>query len=162
MPSDQRSVLVLAGGLTHEREVSLRSGSRVAESLRRAGHDVVIRDADVSLIPWLTEHRPDVAVIMLHGGRGENGAVQGILEMAGVPFLGTAAHDCRFAWDKPTAKNLLRRAGLPHAGLVHPLAQHVPRPRGQCLDRSVGRQPRHPDHAEAAPGRFCPRRQLGP
>lgn len=112
MPSDQRHVLVLAGGLTHEREVSLRSGSRVAESLRRAGHDVVIRDADLSLIPWLTEHRPDVAVIALHGGRGENGAVQGILEMAGVPFLGTAAHDCRFAWDKPTAKNLLRRAGF--------------------------------------------------
>lgn len=112
-PADPRHVLVLAGGLTHERDVSLRSGSRLAESLRRIGHDVTVRDADSELIPWLAEHRPDAAVIALHGGRGENGAVQGILDMAGIPYLGTRSHDCRFAWDKPTAKNLMRRAGHP-------------------------------------------------
>lgn len=105
-------VVVLAGGLTHERDVSLRSGSRLAESLRGHGHDVTIRDADAELLPWLASHHPDAALIALHGGRGENGAVQGVLEMAGVPFAGTASHDCRLAWDKATAKNLMRRAGF--------------------------------------------------
>ncbi len=108
-----RHVLILAGGLTHERDVSLRSGSRLAQSLRRHGHDVALRDADSELVPWLSSHHPDCAVIALHGGRGENGAVQGVLEMAGIPLVGTASHDCRFGWDKATAKNLVRRGGHP-------------------------------------------------
>jgi D-alanine-D-alanine ligase len=106
-----RDLVVLAGGLTHERDVSLRSGSRLAQALRQAGHTVEIRDADAGLLPWLHEHRPDAAVVALHGGRGENGAVQALLEMAGVPFVGTGSHECRLAWDKATAKVLLRRAG---------------------------------------------------
>lgn len=111
--STTRHVVVLAGGLTHEREVSLRSGSRVAGALRRNGIEVTVRDADAELVPWLLAHRPDAAVIALHGGRGENGAVQAVLELAGVPHVGTASHDCRLAWDKATAKNLLRRQGFP-------------------------------------------------
>lgn len=107
-----RHVVVLAGGLTHERDVSLRSGARLAEALKRQGLEVTIRDADTSLLPWLADHRPDAAIIALHGGRGENGAVQGILEMAGVPYLGTRSHDCRLSWDKPTAKTLVQRAGF--------------------------------------------------
>jgi D-alanine-D-alanine ligase len=108
-----RQVVVLAGGLTHERDVSLRSGSRIADALRRQGVAVTVRDADSALLPWLTENRPDAAVIALHGGRGENGAVQGLLEMAGIPFVGSRSHECRLAWDKPTAKTLLSRAGVP-------------------------------------------------
>lgn len=104
-------LVVLAGGLTHERDVSLRSGSRLAQTLRGAGHTVEIRDADAGLLPWLRQHRPDAAVVALHGGRGENGAVQALLEMAAVPFVGTGPHECRLAWDKATAKVLLRRAG---------------------------------------------------
>jgi D-alanine-D-alanine ligase len=107
-----RHVVVLAGGLTHEREVSLRSGSRLTESLRRQGLEVTVRDADASLLPWLISAAPDAAIIALHGGRGENGAVQGILELAGVPYLGTRSHDCRLSWDKPTAKTLVKRAGF--------------------------------------------------
>lgn len=107
----ERHVVVLAGGLTHERDVSLRSGSRIAESLRRQGHEVSLRDADASLLGWLRGAKPDAAVIALHGGRGENGAVQGILAMSGVPYLGTASRNCRLAWDKSTAKTLLARAG---------------------------------------------------
>jgi D-alanine-D-alanine ligase len=106
-----RHVVVLAGGLTHERDVSLRSGSRIADSLRRRGHEVSLRDADSSLLSWLADARPDAAVIALHGGRGENGAVQGVLQMSGVPYLGTPSRNCRLAWDKPTAKTLLSRAG---------------------------------------------------
>jgi D-alanine-D-alanine ligase len=106
-----RHVVVLAGGLTHEREVSLRSGSRLAQALRETGHDVTLRDADDTLLDWLADHRPDAAVIALHGGRGENGAVQAVLEMAGIPFPGTGSHEYRLAWDKATAKVLLRRGG---------------------------------------------------
>lgn len=107
-----RHVVVLAGGLTHEREVSLRSGSRLTEALRQRGLEVTVRDADAALFPWLLENKPDAAVIALHGGRGENGAVQGVLELAGVPYLGTRSHDCRLSWDKPTAKTLMQRAGF--------------------------------------------------
>ncbi len=107
-----RHVVVLAGGLTHEREVSLRSGSRLTEALRRQGLEVTVRDADAALFPWLVENKPDAAVIALHGGRGENGAVQGVLELAGVPYVGTRSHDCRLSWDKPTAKTLVQRAGF--------------------------------------------------
>ncbi len=106
-----RHLVVLAGGLTHERDVSLRSGSRLAEALRRHGHDVTVRDADSTLLSWLSTNSPDAAIIALHGGRGENGAVQGVLHMAGVPYLGTASRNCRLAWDKATAKTLLHRAG---------------------------------------------------
>lgn len=109
---NDRHVVVLAGGLTHEREVSLRSGARLADALRRHGIEVTVRDADTTLLPWLLEHSPDAAVVTLHGGRGENGAVQGVLELAGVPSVGTGSADCRLSWDKPTAKTLLRRAGF--------------------------------------------------
>ncbi len=107
-----RHVVVLAGGLTHERDVSLRSGSRMAEALRRRGLEVTVRDADAGLLPYLAAQRPDAAVIALHGGRGENGAVQGVLDMAGVPYPGTGTHNCRLSWDKPTAKTLVDRAGF--------------------------------------------------
>jgi len=107
-----RHVVVLAGGLSHERDVSLRSGSRLYESLRGLGMEVTMRDVDSDLIPWLVETKPDAAIIALHGGRGENGAIQGILEMVGIPYLGTPTKNCRLAWEKNIAKNLVERSGF--------------------------------------------------
>jgi D-alanine-D-alanine ligase len=107
-----RTVVVLAGGLSHERDVSIRSGRRLATALRRGGLTVDEWDADAALIPRLYRHRPDAAVIALHGGAGENGAVQSVLGMLDIPFVGTEPSGCRRAWDKPTAKAELRRAGL--------------------------------------------------
>ena len=107
-----RLVAVLAGGLSHEREVSLRSGRRLAGTLRAAGHDVREWDADGLLIDRLRIDRPDAVVVALHGGEGENGAVQAVLELLGVPFVGSTAAACRRAWDKPSAKSDLVRAGL--------------------------------------------------
>lgn len=69
-------------------------------------------DADARLLPRLRAERPDAVVIALHGGEGENGAVQSILEMLDVPYVGTDSRSCRRAWDKPTAKAELARAGL--------------------------------------------------
>ena len=107
-----RHVVVLAGGLSHERDVSLRSGSRLYESLRHLGMEVTLRDVDSDLIPWLVETKPDAAIIALHGGRGENGAIQGVLEMVGIPYLGTPSKNCRLAWEKNIAKNLVERNGF--------------------------------------------------
>ncbi len=108
----ERTVAVLAGGLSHEREVSLRSGRRLATALRAAGVDVRERDVDGSLVAHLRSDPPDAVAIALHGGEGENGSVQAVLELLDVPFVGTPAQACRRAWDKPTAKAELAGAGL--------------------------------------------------
>jgi D-alanine-D-alanine ligase len=108
----ERTVAVLAGGLSHEREVSLRSGRRLAAALRDAGADVREWDVDSALVERLRTDPPDAVAIALHGGEGENGSVQAVLELLGVPFVGTPAPACRRAWDKPTAKAELARAGL--------------------------------------------------
>lgn len=107
-----RHIMVLAGGLSHEREVSLRSGSRVAQALRGVGYEVSVCDADAALLDWIAKHQPDAAVIALHGGRGENGSIQTLLEMLHTPFVGTESAPCRLSWDKATAKELMRRAGF--------------------------------------------------
>src|SRR5690348_8060075 len=78
--SDIGHVLVLAGGLSYEREVSIRSGRRVAEVLRAAGVDVEARDTDATLVPAVLSDPPDVAFVTLHGGAGEDGAIRSVLE----------------------------------------------------------------------------------
>jgi D-alanine-D-alanine ligase len=107
-----RWVAVLSGGLSHERDVSLRSGRRLSAALRTAGLTVEEWDSDSGLLDRLRDTRPDAVVVALHGGKGENGSVQSILEMFGVPYVGTDSRACRRAWDKPTAKAELARAGL--------------------------------------------------
>jgi D-alanine-D-alanine ligase len=107
-----RWVAVLSGGLSHEREVSLRSGRRLSAALRATGLTVEEWDADAGLLTRLREQRPDAVVVALHGGEGENGSIQAILEMLGVPFVGSDSRACRRAWDKPTAKAELARVGL--------------------------------------------------
>lgn len=134
-----RHVVVLAGGLSHERDVSLRSGSRLYESLRHLGMEVTLRDVDSDLIPWLVETQPDAAIIALHGGRGENGAIQGILEMVGIPYLGTPTKNCRLAWEKNIAKNLVERSGFttpPWMSLSHNMFRDLGA--GALIDSLVG------------------------
>jgi D-alanine-D-alanine ligase len=106
------SVLVLAGGLSHERDVSLRSGRRVAEALRGTGLEVAERDVDAKLIDTLRIDRPACVVPMLHGETGEDGALREILELLSVPYVGAAPAACRAAFDKPVAKMVVSRAGL--------------------------------------------------
>ncbi|WP_298458948.1 D-alanine--D-alanine ligase [uncultured Cellulomonas sp.] len=105
-------VVVLAGGLSHERDVSLRSGRRVAEALRGAGIEVTVHDVDADLIPALTQTRPDLVWPLLHGATGEDGSVRDVLELLRVPYLGTDPRASRLAWSKPVAKTVVTRAGL--------------------------------------------------
>src|SRR5690606_2985390 len=110
--SDLGRVLVLAGGLSHERDVSLRSGRRVAEALRDVGVDVEQRDADADLFATLRRDRPHVVFPLLHGAQGEDGAIQEVLSLFGLPFVGSGAAACRQAFDKPVAKSIVERGGL--------------------------------------------------
>ncbi len=115
-------VMVLAGGLSHEREVSLRSGRRVAESLRDAGCQVEERDVDASLVGSLRAGGTDVVWPLLHGASGEDGAIRDVLDLVGVPYVGSDPAACRTAWDKPVAKSVARAAGLataPSVSLPH-------------------------------------------
>lgn len=121
--SGSPSVLVLAGGLSHERDVSVRSGRRVAEALRGAGFDVDERDMDATLLPALQDDPPACVFPVLHGAAGEDGAIRDVLDLLGLPYVGSRPDACRIAFDKPAAKTLLERAGvatpasvvLPHA-----------------------------------------------
>jgi D-alanine-D-alanine ligase len=121
--SEDPSVLVLSGGLSAERDVSLRSGSRVAEALRGLGFRVASADVDAGLLPALAAQRPDCVIPVLHGAPGEDGALRDVLGAMGLPFVGSTAPASRLAFDKPVANTLLRGAGvavpeavaLPHA-----------------------------------------------
>jgi D-alanine-D-alanine ligase len=106
------SILVLAGGLSHERDVSLRSGRRVAEALRGTGLDVLERDVDASLLNTLRSEAPSCVVPMLHGETGEDGAIREVLELLDIPYVGAPPSSCRTAFDKPVAKAVATRAGI--------------------------------------------------
>src|SRR5690606_27976115 len=105
-------VLVLAGGISHERDISLRSGRQLADALLAHGVDVTIRDPDATLLGHIREYRPDVVWPALHGASGEDGALRGLLDFLGVPYVGASAAGARLAWDKPTAKTLVARADV--------------------------------------------------
>jgi D-alanine-D-alanine ligase len=107
-------IAVLAGGRTPERDVSLRSGHRVTTSLTERGHDAWIVDpGEAQLVEALGERTPDLCWLALHGKEGEDGTVQRLLDLVGLPYTGTAPYECEVAFDKVLAKDALRRAGVP-------------------------------------------------
>jgi D-alanine-D-alanine ligase len=106
-------VAVLKGGRSLERNVSLRSGARVEDALQRLGHEVVPIDVGADLVDRLAAVEPDVAFVALHGRGGEDGTVQELLELVGVPYTASGASACSRCMDKVVAKHELRGAGLP-------------------------------------------------
>jgi D-alanine-D-alanine ligase len=106
-------VAVLKGGRSLERQVSLRSGARVQDALERLGHEVIPIDVGSDLVTQLTTHRPDVAFIALHGSDGEDGTVQELLEVVGIPHTGSGISACIRASDKVLAKHAMRDRGIP-------------------------------------------------
>jgi D-alanine-D-alanine ligase len=106
-------VAVLKGGRSLERNVSLRSGARVEDALQRLGHEVLPIDVGSDLVDRLIALRPDVAFVALHGRGGEDGTVQELLELIGVPYTASRPSACSRCMDKVVAKHELRAAGLP-------------------------------------------------
>jgi D-alanine-D-alanine ligase len=111
--NDAKRVAVLKGGWALERTVSLRSGERVQKTLRALGHEVVAIDVGPEMLAQVIEAKPDAAFIALHGGDGEDGTVQGLLETIGIPYTGSGPAACMRATDKALAKHLMREAGIP-------------------------------------------------
>jgi D-alanine-D-alanine ligase len=106
-------VAVLKGGRSLERQVSLRSGARVEDALERLGHEPVPVDVGADLVERLRAERPDVAFVALHGPFGEDGTVQELLEVVGVPYTASGVSACIRCADKVLAKHAMRDAGIP-------------------------------------------------
>ena len=105
-------IAVLAGGLSHERDISLRSGHRVAQVLKHLGHTVLVLDIDARTIGSLKTFGPDVVWPLVHGGPGEDGGLQNVLISLGLPYVGTHSDGCQRASFKPTAKASVRTGGV--------------------------------------------------
>lgn len=102
-----KKVAVLLGGLSKERDVSLRSGAAVARALRSKGHDVVEIDVGRDLPEKLKAATVDAAFVVLHGRYGEDGAVQGVLELMGIPYTGSGLLASAIGMDKELTKKVL-------------------------------------------------------
>lgn len=106
-------VAVLKGGRSLEHGVSLRSGARVEDALQAGGHEVVPLDVGAELVARLRDEGPDVAFVALHGPGGEDGTVQELLEILGIPYTGPGVAACALCMDKVAAKHVMREAGIP-------------------------------------------------
>jgi len=106
-------VAVLKGGSSLERLVSLRSGARVEDALDRLGHESLSIDVGPDLVERLQDEAPDVAFVALHGPGGEDGTVQELLEILGIPYTGSGVAACIRSMDKVLTKHLLLEAGVP-------------------------------------------------
>jgi D-alanine-D-alanine ligase len=106
-------VAVLKGGRSLERQVSLKSGARVQDALERLGHEVTAIDVGADLVESLSDAGPDIAFIALHGRDGEDGTVQELLEVMGIPYTGSGVSACIRTADKVLAKHAMRDHGIP-------------------------------------------------
>src|ERR1700758_3636743 len=126
-------VAVLMGGWSAERDVSLRSGKACADALERQGFRVTRIDVDRDVANTLKSLKPDVALNLLHGRPGEDGAIQGLLEILAIPYTHSGVLASALAMQKDRAKVVMAAAG-------------VPVPEGRVVSRS-----------EAAKGHVLPR-----
>jgi D-alanine-D-alanine ligase len=106
-------IAVLKGGWSPEREVSLNSGAAVGNALREAGYEAIEIDAGRDLAAQLKEARPDAVFNALHGQWGEDGCVQGLLEVLGLPYTHSGVLASALAMDKQRAKLILADVGVP-------------------------------------------------
>lgn len=123
---------VLMGGTSAEREISLKTGRSVCQSLRRRRYTVVPIDAGATLPQQLRAKRVSVAFIALHGLGGEDGTVQGLLEIMNIPYTGSGVSASAVCMDKGLTRVLLQAAGVPvPAGkIVHRTSPPAASPRG--------------------------------
>ena len=108
-----KHVAVLMGGWSSERPVSLSSGKDCADALEAAGYKVTRVDVQRDISTVLSELKPDVAFNALHGPFGEDGCIQGVLEVLGIPYTHSGVLSSSLAMNKEKAKEIMRAAGSP-------------------------------------------------
>src|SRR5215510_13905763 len=111
-----KHVAVLMGGWSAEREISLRSGKACADALERSGYQVSRIDVDRDVAATLRARKPDVALNVLHGRPGEDGTLQGLLEVLDIPYSHSGVLASALAMKKDIAKSVLKSAGVPVPG----------------------------------------------
>jgi D-alanine-D-alanine ligase len=112
-PLTSRRIAVLMGGQSAERDISMRSGQAVCAALRRIGCDAVPVDMDSSIVGRLREVEAEMVFIALHGPGGEDGTIQGLLDVLGIPYTGSGVQACAIAMDKMVTKALLDYRRIP-------------------------------------------------
>jgi D-alanine-D-alanine ligase len=108
-----KRIAVLMGGQSAEREISIRSGRAVWTALIRKGYDAIPLEVDSSVVARLREVRGQIAFIALHGPGGEDGTIQGMLEVLHIPYTGSGVRACAVAMDKAITKSILEHGGIP-------------------------------------------------
>lgn len=111
-------VVVLMGGESSEREVSLRSGQAIYNALKNKGYNVIALDMNKNSIGELKEINPDVAFLALHGKKGEDGTVQGMLEVMGIPYTGSGVACSAICMNKVLAKKMFSYENVPTANFA--------------------------------------------
>ena len=112
-------ILVICGGISTEREVSLRSGKAIYKALLNKGYtNTVLFDLTRNNIADIFSLRPDIAFLSLHGKGGEDGSIQGLLELAGIPYTGSGVGASAVCMDKILTKRVLEDAGIPTPNFV--------------------------------------------
>ena len=145
-------VAVLKGGRSLERSVSLRSGARVEDALARSGHEVVALDVGADLVKRLSAERPDVAFVALHGRGGEDGTVQELLEILGIPYTGPGVAACARCMDKVAGQARDPRSRAADPRLVRLQRDRLPRARRRRRARRDRAEPRLPAGRQARRG----------
>lgn len=107
-----KKIGILMGGISPERDVSLRSGKSIYNALNEIGYDSVAIDVGRDVGDTIKSERIEVAFIALHGGWGENGAIQGLLEIMGIPYTGSGILASALAMDKVSSRKILEQQGL--------------------------------------------------
>ncbi len=123
-----KRIAVLMGGQSAEHEISIRSGRAVWTALIQKGYDAIPLEVDSSVVGRLREVRGQIAFIALHGPGGEDGTIQGMLEVIRIPYTGSGVQACALAMDKALTKILLEQRGMPV-------------PRGFVLEQGNRRKP---------------------
>jgi D-alanine-D-alanine ligase len=128
----KKKIGVLMGGRSAEREVSLRSGKAIYNSLRDLGYAVIAIDVGSDLCDALKRKKVEIAFIALHGGHGENGAVQGMLEVLGIPYTGSGVLASALAMDKEASKKIFLYHKIPVSPFIVLSKEH----RAKSIDSS--------------------------
>jgi D-alanine-D-alanine ligase len=116
---------VLMGGTSAEREISLRSGAAIYSALKRLGYIASCLDAGPDICNELKEERIEIAFLALHGGQGENGSVQGMLEVLGIPYTGSGVLASALAMDKEASKKIFLYHNIPVPAFVVLNKDHI-------------------------------------